>query len=550
MSNQARDISQPAGAGLAQILTPEHPFGFQATESMFEFGKDNTDLLFDRRNLVYRQAVHESRPTYIVGRKGAGKTAFLASSQFLGSARIEELQTGNVYREILTVLGTYEQRYGRPFVDETAKIWMALFDEIAMFHAHRTAIQSDSPQQLQALSDYFSTLPVGAGPTDVVSWFLHALQGRIAEHSGLTAAIDGLVCGGVRLVDARSAMHSLLSGRAQPLIIVMDNLEDLAMRLYELHDVLAGLFRCTGRVVSGHGDDRPFGIQMCLPSEIFDRIHEIPTAPEKDLQGSYLKIFWNARELLRLAGGRLHLFLRMHHPDQLELLERKSALLDESDEPIALLRAALPARMTSGLDIDEDPLAYVLRHTQLLPRHLIGILNGVFSRKDKGSRPWAVAPSAVLAGTRHAEQLLVAGVLKAYGSSYPTAAEVLRRLSGRLSISFPASQLHEVYVRAGIRKLAQLSFNEFLSMLFDLGVVGIKFGETDRYNKAHFQYTFDNSLVPREELDHLCLHPLFTRYLLERSIPRLREERSHATYPYGCDPLGDDYRHMLGYFDN
>jgi hypothetical protein len=550
MSDTARAVSLPANAGLARILTPEHPFGFQATETMFEFGRSSTDLLFDRRNLVYQQSVQELRPTYIVGRKGAGKTAFLVSSQVLESATIEELETGNVYREMLTVLRVYQRLYGQPFVDETAAIWMALFDNVAMFHAHRTAAQEDSPQQLQALSDYFSPLPADSRSTDVAGWFLRALQERITDHSGLPAAIDGLTSGGVRFMDARPAMRSLLSGRARPLIIVMDNLEDLAMRLYELTDVLAGLFRCTGRVVSGHIHDRPFGIQMCLPSEIFDRIHEIAMAPEKDLQGSYLKIYWTARELLRLAGGRLQLFLRLHHTSQLEWLESRAALLDETDPQISLLRAALPERMTSGLDIEEDPLAYVLRHTQLLPRHLIGILNGVFSRKDKGSVPWAVTPSAVLAGTRHAERLLVAGVLKAYGSSYPMAAEVLRRLSGRLNISFPASELHEIYNREGIRSLSQLDFDEFISMLFDLGVVGIKFDQTGRYNKAHFQYTFDNSLVPREEIDYLCLHPLFTRYLLERSIPRLRDERSHATYPYGCDPKGDDYRHMFGYFDN
>lgn len=550
MSDVTQENVRAGSAGLAQILTPDHPFGFQATEAMFQFGKDNTDLLFDRRNLVYRQTVQEARPTYIVGRKGAGKTAFLVSSQLLGSATIEELDTGSVYREMLTVLHTYQQAYGQPFVDETAEIWLALFDNIAMFHAHRTATPADPPQQLQALSDYFSGLPGDATSTGVAGWFLRALRARINDHSGLPAAIAGLSTGGVRFLDARSAMRSLLSSRRRPLIIVMDNLEDLAMRLYELTDVLAGLFRCTGRVVSGHVEDRPYGIQMCLPSEIFDRIHEIAMAPEKDLQGSYLKIYWTARELLRLAGGRLQLFLRLHHPDELERLARKAALLDESDPPISLLRAALPEWMTSGLDIEEDPLAYLLRHTQLLPRHLIGILNSVFSRRDKGSTPWAVTPSAVLAGTRHAEQLLVKGVLKAYALSYPKAAEVLRRLSGRLNISFPASELHRIYNREGIRALAQLDFDEFISMLFDLGVVGIRFEQTGRYNKAHFQYTFDNNLVPREESDHLCLHPLFTRYLLERSIPRLRDERSHATYPYGCDPKGDDYRHMFGYFDN
>ena len=43
--------------------------------------------------------------------------------------------------------------------------------------------------------------------------------------------------------------------------------------------------------------------------------------------------------------------------------------------------------MTGGLGVEEDTVAYLLRHTQLLPRHLIEILNNVFTAPVPDSQP-------------------------------------------------------------------------------------------------------------------------------------------------------------------
>lgn len=109
----------------------------------------------------------------------------------------------------------------------------------------------------------------------------------------------------------------------------------------------------------------------------------------------------------------------------------------------------------------------------------------------------------------------------------------------------PASELHKTYNREGIRKQTGLVFGEFVDMLLEMGVLGVKVGTTGRYNTADFRYTFDSTLNAEEDTDELCVHPLFTRYLHERAIPRLRRDRVLPTYPYGCD-LDGDYRLTLG----
>lgn len=551
MDHEAGHRPDPAAEGLRRVLTPQRPFGPIATEDVVDSDRSTVDQLFDRNNRVYHQAVGRSSPAYIIGRKGAGKTAFLMGAALGGRASREVLQTEAVYHEMLGVLsapGTGPEL----FVGQRADIWTALFEHVAVFHAWHSFEGGDPRGRLNVLAGYLGpSADATVDASQVAVRFLRELRARLAAHpqGGLAEAIDGLSHGRVGFAEARAAMRELLADRPRPLVIVMDNLEELHLRLRELSPVLAGLFRCVGALVGRNPHNRPYGVQICLPSELFDRIHQIAAAPEKDLQGGYLKIYWTARELLRLTGTRLQLFLRAHHPEHLEVLRRRAATLDEAEPPIALLRAALPPLVHSGLDIEEDPLAYLLRHTQLLPRHLIQILNSVFSRQDRGSTPWRVTPAAVLAGTKHAEHLLVSGILTAYQPSFPSAADALRRLTGRLDISFPARTLHKVYNQQGIRKACDLDFDEFLSMLFSLGVLGVRFDRTGRYNKAHFQYTFDYDLYAQEDSDHLCVHPLFTRYLLERSLPRLRQTRAHATYPHGCDPRGEDYRDAFGYTD-
>ncbi|UVS78784.1 P-loop ATPase, Sll1717 family [Actinokineospora sp. UTMC 2448] len=533
---------------LGRVLTPARPFGPIATEDVAGIGRSTVDQLFDRNNRIYSQAVSDLFPAYIIGRKGAGKTAFLISSDTDREVWRAAIDTEKVYHEMLNVLNAY--RGDGLFVGQRAEIWTALFDHVAMFHAWRFFDGHDPEGKLNVLGTYLGqAADPAADASQVAERFLRQVRERVHERPGTgpTEILEGMGQDKARFADARAAMRDLLTDRGQPLVIVMDNLEELHLRLRELTPVLAGLFRAVGGIMARSPSDRPYGVQICLPSELFDQIHRIAAAADKDMQGGYLKIYWSARELLRLAGTRLHLFLRTRHPDEYDRLARAADRVDEPEPDIALLRAALPTNFRSGLGIPEDPVAYLLRHTQLLPRHLIHILNSVFSRHDRGSTPWQVTPAAILAGTRHAEHLLVTSILAAYQASYPLAGEALRRLTGRLDICFPACELHKVYNRQGIRKVSGMDFDEFLSMLFSLGVLGIRFGQTGRYNKAHFQYTFDYELGAQEEHDHLCVHPLFTRYLLERSLPQLRKAQAHATYPYGCDPQGEDYRTAFGY---
>jgi hypothetical protein len=527
---------------IGAILTDRQPFGPVDTEGLITADDPAVDQLFDRSNLIYAQTREAIRPSYIIGRKGAGKTAFLLGATDLRHQ--EQLRTSTIYSELVAVLRRYTERRAPLYTEQVADVWQALFDHIALAHGCRTASAADRPNELQTMWDYLDQPGTIGDAMDVAEGFLSELNRRVGDPSifGLREVVDGMTRGGVQFADARKAMRAVLEARPEPVTLVMDNLEDLHTRLDELRQVLSGLFHLVGRTSEVHRARRPYGLRICLPSELFDTVHEISSNPEKDFRGNYLTIYWTARELLHLAGSRLRLFLSSHHPDELAQLERRLPAARESD--VALLRGTLPPIVRGGLGVDEDPLAYLLRHTQLLPRHLIGILNRVYT--ERGSAPWNVAPEAILRGTRHAEKIVMEGILAAHRERFPDAPIALSKLSDRLGICFPVSELHRVFNREGIRKQTGLEFGQFLEMLLEMGVLGVKVGETARYNTADFRYTFDTSLNAEEDTDALCVHPLFTRHLHERAIPRLRRAGALPTYPYGCE-LDGDYRRSLGY---
>lgn len=452
--NHATTRTDPSTAcgKLYHVLTAREPFGPGDTESIIRAGA-GVDLLFDRNNLIYAQADSPSRPAYIIGRKGSGKTAFLLGSATQGKQLPAVLSTAQIYSEMVSVLRKYHHARGPLFVDGVAEIWLALFEHVALLRAYRTASALDPPNELQVVWDYLGRPPEGENEaTAMAERFLSDLQRRVMDNSvvGLGEVIGGLSKGGVSFTQAREALRTVLSARAQPVTIVMDNLEDLHSQILDLREVLSGLFRCVGRTVTENGGGRRFDLQICLPLELFSEIHEVSSNPEKDFRGNYLTIYWTAGELLQLAGTRLRLYLQMHYPDRLEGLIRQVGA-DKSD--VALLRAVLPKTMRSGLGIEEDPVAYLLRHTQLLPRHLIEVLNQVFTARVPDSTPWAISPQALVVGTRVAESILVKGILTAHSASFPNAKKALSRLSDRLGICFRANDLHKVFNQQSIKKL-------------------------------------------------------------------------------------------------
>jgi hypothetical protein len=543
------DRSRREQEAIVRFLTTQQPFGPPDSDRLFGDGFTGTDILFDRANRIFAQAAPKGA-SYIVGRKGAGKTAFLFGSTLSTGCAVQGLRTSDVYSKFIATTRHLEEQLRSPlFADHVAQLWEAVFYNVAAFHVCRTGSFDDPEDDLQLLSEYIpEEIARKTDPTAIVEWFLAAVRSTADScppGTNVHELLGQLLPGRRRFSDAQLAVSRVMQHRSQPLAIVMDNLEDLHLRLDDVRGALQGLFRCVGQI-SGAGAKRDFQIRICLPSEPYDRIHLLSTNPSKDFRvGDVVPIYWSARELLHLAGARFELFLKFNHPIEHDHLRIKARRIGNSDDGVGLLRTALPSEIINGLGITEDPVGYLMRHTQLIPRHLIEILNGVFASKAQGSVPWQVTREAVIRGTRAAERVIVPSILGAYAGTYVEPQKTIRALANRLGIRFTTSNLHAAYNREGIRKSSGLDFDEFLELLLTIGAVGVFESETDRYYKALFQYTFSAPLTALEGSDDLCFHPLFTRYLHAQSLAQLRG-RTKVTYPYGSDP-SEDYRGDLGY---
>ena len=300
---------------LSEILTAREPFGPRDSETLLRADcRPNTTNCSTATTASTPKPSPPARATYLIGRKGAGKTAFLRGATFRAGAPPQLMfSTGSVYADMAALLTKYRAHRGPVFAEHSGDIWLALFEHVAMFHACDTISDDDPPHETQIVWDYFTGEPHGENATNVAARFLAELEERVVDDGvrGRDELIDGLTRGGVTFAEARQALGVLLGHR--PVMIVMDNLEDLHVQIDDLENVLAGLFHAVGKVART-GAKRPFDLQVCLPSELWDEIHRISANPEKDFGGNYLTIYWTADELLRLAGRRYRLFMQLHHP--------------------------------------------------------------------------------------------------------------------------------------------------------------------------------------------------------------------------------------------
>ena len=86
---------------LSEILTAREPFGPRDSETLSRADAAEYDQLFDRNNGIYAQASTARPRTYLIGRKGAGKTAFLHGAAFRAGAPPQLVSsTGSVYADI------------------------------------------------------------------------------------------------------------------------------------------------------------------------------------------------------------------------------------------------------------------------------------------------------------------------------------------------------------------------------------------------------------------------------------------------------------------
>ena len=506
------NINADLAAKLKQYVRPDQPFGPPDAAEIKE--PDCAAALFDWNNQAFAELLTGS--DVLVGRRGSGKSALL------GTFRSKRYMRAD--------LSTDEAKAYRDRFHLNAKTLLAVPDLI---------VEADTPSHMDELEkyclhrQYIPSVEVLARLWNLRIWLLvgstlardypmlwsqapRSLQAYIANDDVVTTALAGANGHGGTCVmspgEFIAAMEAFLRTEGKRCVITFDNIERYKFS-DEQNAVLGGLIAATGKMI---GTQHPsLDVKLCLPAEIFEHLKTVIFRADKDLQRiQYLH--WSPVELMHVSATRVKVYFQLYDPDAYDLVKD----LRLSDR--AILRGFwnryLPERIVNTLGIEEETFTYLLRHTQLLPRQLLTLLNAVARRFMRDGRIlFATAFEArhIVAGIEDAEDSNAQAVLTMYKPMYPLVMEVFDLVMPRLKRVFDYGFLQSVYrssARASMEQMQKPDFRSFWRLLLSTGAVGVVEADagTDIYETGKFEFNSNYALRVSDK-DQLCVHPMFSR---------------------------------------
>ena len=373
---------------------------------------------------------------------------------------------------------------------------------------------------------------------DVLWTVVRTLASRKDDNTfGTLAAVIRDVAG-TSFNKATAVATEFLEKNDRNVVVLLDSLDEYSLETEEVKRAIAGLLKCVGRFPARF--DR-IHLRFCLPAELHHRFKEISSNPAKDFQ-QCLILRWHPKELISIAAQRLKIYLREHHPQFYRERQLEAAEADDRKSAERILYSILPPTVINGRGATEDTLVYLLRHTQLLPRHLLMYLNRICDRanlQDCINEP-VVTADHLLGGVHQIEETLIQELFGAYQPIYPLARQVCEACLPELPQKFPNGVLQKVFNRHGKKKMHSDDFAIFKRMLVEIGAIGKCVAETERYVEGEFEYTASDKLSISVQ-DELCLHPMFMRVFdgLHR-----RQEKGPVVLPRGSRTIDKDWREL------
>ena len=510
---------------LRNYFGPDQPFGPINASRITD--PEACRQLFDTENKVYAELTSHPSLSLIVGRRGSGKTALLRSELLRNNYAIAlELPAAESFQQVVKSIEEFPVRVSP--AESVSKVWSYIL-WIALLTEIRARFPGEAPQVHQYLDGlhYGNEEDEGIGfhaapqqgvstthdPYVVMREVLRKIRRYANDHmdgDAIDAAYDfveRLTFGGASFQQARQAAIDCLGAKG-PAIILMDSLDDFKLEHEANQNSLRGLLRCQAEF---HAPNQPCTLRCCLPAELMNPIYmHLSDNPLKDF-GNKLNVTWRAHELLRIAAHRFRKYIQFNDPESFEA-EFRHYQLEKPEHLKEFWQRVMPQRITNRFGSYEDPTAMILRHTQLLPRQLLVILNSVAVQNHRitgHGRFDRFEEQAVCEGLQEAENTICREIFNAYRSTYPGAEDICKRCVPFFPFRFRDGELHAIYNRHGKAVPFATDYEDFRTILVGIGGIGRVTKETDRYIEGEFMYSTNNNLnFQGNEL--LCVHPAFS----------------------------------------
>jgi hypothetical protein len=511
-------------------ITKDEPFGPIDSVDIDPKDTDVMNRLFERHNWIYKH-LHQ-RPSIIMGRKGAGKTYYLRTVFFDKQYDFyTEIRTAHLLAHISSVIQGMTR--DAVFPETLSELWETILWTCVLSEIRKRPVLSS--QKLYVVNTYLERLGIEGNDTvDDVLWKVANLFDEVMNDNprdGLSEILRRF--DRVMFDDAKSAVLDSLKSSKKSFVILMDSLDDFRLDIDSVSRSLQGLLKFVGSM------NKPrdvVDVRFCLPSELFHRIIKISSNPNKDFRRA-LKLQWTASELVLIGAQRLMYYLILYYPDFLRSISPVD--LTKRADALRLFSKVLPEKITNQSGFQEETMSYVLRHTQLLPRHFLMLLNSIFKglNSPPGANPFPISEEKILTGVRRVEEFIVSEIFVAFRLIHPTAEITCKRCLPELGHQFSVGELHQVFTRHGKAVFGGDGMFEFQRMLIEIGALGrvIPGKETDVYIKGNFEYTVAHELTISHD-DQLCIHPLFS------GIFGNSNRKDRPVYPYGSVLDDEDYR--------
>jgi hypothetical protein len=532
---------------LSNVLNAGSPFGPASADDLQTLVAAQN--LYDGHNEIY-QVLKRTEPVFIIGRRGSGKTATLRSQRHSGDAFAVELDSPDLITQVGNTTKALGLTLQSQFTEHTVRIWNACFTAAicARLWSRTSRInRQDAPDAFE-FGKCNDADPTQRATTQAGK-FLLAVRKRAAEDfATVSSLLDETELNGVPLWVARQSFGAAARAIDWRPVVSMDSLDQYPM-YYQGGSTstpeavaLQGLFRAAS--ATGRSDTAPYRVRVSFPAELWHYYLDLSSNPLKDFENCLL-LHWNSKELIHIAATRLRRYLEISDPGQLRKLDVSESHMKRGRWATDFLRLYLPPSVTNRLGTLEPTMPYLLRHTQLLPRHFILILNKVFS--GKSIAPNVITEKDVVNGVAEAEAEIVNGVIDSFEVPYPHLRDVCEGLIPRLPLSFPETFLHSI---ADHSNKFGMEYREVLRMLVETGAVGRRTEASEYYIRGDFEYLHINRLLMTDD-DELCLHPLFA---VEFDSKVMHDDSPESTvlpiFPLGSDPTREDftrYVHLTRY---